>query len=105
MPKDETVIYAYTLAQAIADGVLVEIFKNRWEQLTGGKPLVATIGIYNAFSLAALQEIWNEYVVWRQQVMHTLPEEEQLFSTKMNDRKVWVLEDGEAFTILFPEEY
>ena len=105
MPKDETVIYAYILAQAIADGVLVEIFKNRWEQLTGGKPLVATIGIYNAFSLAALQEIWNEYVVWRRQVMHTLPEEEQLFKTKMNDRTVWVLEDGEAFTILFPEEY
>ena len=68
MAKDDTVIYAYTLAQAIADGVLVEIFKNRWEQLTSGKPLVATIGIYNAFSLAALQEVWNEYVVWRREV-------------------------------------
>ena len=105
MTKDKTVIYVYTLAQAIADGVLVEIFKNRWEQLTGGKPPVATIEVYNAFSLAALQEIWNEYVVWRQQVMPTLPEEEQLFKTKMNDRTGWVLEDGEAFTILFPEEY
>ncbi len=67
--------------------------------------MVATIGIYNAFSLAALREIWNEYVVWRQQVMPTLPEEKQLFSTTMNARKIWVLEDGEAFTILFPEEY
>ena len=105
MFDDEDVIYKYTLEQAIADGVLVEIFKNRWEQLTSGKPLVATVGIYNAFSLAALQEIWNEYVVWRQQVMPTLPEEKQLFSTRMNDKKVWVLEDGEAFTILFPEEY
>ena len=85
--------------------MLVEIFKSRWDELTGGKPLVATVGVYHAFSLAALQEIWNEYVVWRQQVMHTLPEEEQLFRTTMNDRRVWVLEDGEAFTILFPEEY
>ena len=83
MPKDDTVIYAYTLAQAIADGVLVEIFKNRWEELTGGKPLAATIGIYHAFSLAALREIWNEYVVWLHEVKDTLPEEEQLFKTKM----------------------
>jgi len=37
--------------------------------------------------------------------MPTLPEAEQLFSTTMNDKKVWVIEDGAAFTILFPEDY
>jgi len=99
------VIYAYTLKQAIEDGVLVEVFKNRWDELTGGKPLVATSHVMSELSLAAVQEIWNEYVVWREKVMPALPEEEQLFSTKMNDETVWVLEDGQAFTVLYPEDY
>jgi hypothetical protein len=36
---DANVIFAYTLDQAIEDGVLVEIFKHRWGQLSGGKPI------------------------------------------------------------------
>jgi len=51
------------------------------------------------------QEIWNEYVDWRKNVCATLPEEDQLFSTKMNGEKVWLLEDGAAFTMLYPEDY
>ena len=59
------------------------------------------------FSSAALQEIWNECVHWRKEVMLILKEEDQLFSTTMNGdiEKVWVLEDAQAFTILFPEDY
>jgi hypothetical protein len=103
--SDTNVIYAYTLEQAIADGELIEIFKNRWQELSEGKPIVATRAIYAAYSLAAMQEIWNEFVVWRRDIVPTVPEEEQLFSTSMNDAAVWVLEDGAAFTILFPEDY
>jgi hypothetical protein len=99
------VIYSYTLQQAIADGVLVEVFKNRWDELTSGKPLVATAHIMAEFSLAALLEIWNEYVEWRANVMPTLPEEDQVFSTEMNGQKIWLIEDGEAFTVMFPEDY
>src|SRR5436309_548144 len=100
-----TTIYEYTLEQAIEDGELVELFKDRWQELSGGKPMVATRGIYAAYSLAALREIWNAYVSWREKVMPTLPREEQLFSTTVNSRAVWVLEDANAFTILFPHEY
>jgi hypothetical protein len=99
------VIIEYTLEQAIADGVLVEIFKNRWQRLSGGKPIVATTHLFNEVSLAGLREIWNEYVVWREKTKPTLPEEEQLFVTTMNDNKVWVIEDGQAFTLMYPEDY
>jgi len=102
---DDTVIYEYTLQQAIADGVLVEIFKNRWNQLSGGKPIVATDHLFQSVSLAGLLEIWNEYVSWRKNVMPTLPEEEQMFATSMNNEKVWVIEDGQAFTLLYPDDY
>ena len=102
---DSDVIVTYTLAQAIADGVLVEIFKNRWKTLSGGKPIVATAHLFNEVSLAGLLEIWNEYVQWRNHTEPTLPEEERLFTTTMNNHKVWVLEDGEAFTLLYPEDY
>jgi hypothetical protein len=101
----DRLLSTYTLQQAIEDGVLVEIFKNRWKTLSGGKPIVATAHLFNEVSLAGLLEIWNEYVAWRKHTEPTLPEEERLFTTTMNDHKVWVLEDGEAFTLLYPEDY
>ena len=99
------VVSVYSLEQAIKDGVLVEVFKNRWKELSGGKPIIATAHLFNAVSLAGLQEIWNEYVYWRKNVMQTLPEEEQMFVTTMNGEKIWLLEDGDAFTMLYPEDY
>ena len=57
MDEDEIfgkVISVYSLDQAIKDGVLVEVFKNRWQELSQGKPIVATAHLFNAVSLAAL---------------------------------------------------
>src|SRR5918999_5983680 len=99
------VISAYPLKQAIEDGVLVEIFKNRWEELSGGKPIVATAYLFKEVSLAGLMEIWNEFVTWQKQVRPTLPEEQQLFATTMNSKTVWVIADGAAFTLMYPEDY
>ncbi len=103
--QDADVISTYTLQQAIADGVLVEIFKNRWPQLSGGKPIVATAHLVGEVSLAALLEIWNEFVDWKKQVEPTLPEEERLFATTMNGEKVWVIEDETAYTLMYPDDY
>lgn len=44
---DADVISMYTLEQAIADGVLVEIFKNCWGQLSGGRPIVVTSHLFS----------------------------------------------------------
>lgn len=101
----DNIISVYTLQQAVEDGVLVELFKNRWQKLNGGKPIVVTNHLHSEISLAGLMEIWNEYVEWRAKVMPTLPEEDQMFVTTMNDKKVWVIEDGQAFTLLYPEDY
>jgi hypothetical protein len=57
-----TTIYEYSLNDAVADGQLVEIFKKRWPELSAGKPIVVTRHLYREISLAALQEIWNQYV-------------------------------------------
>ena len=102
---DMDVISTYTLKQAIEDGVLVEIFKHRWAKLSGGKPIVATRHLFHEVSLAGLLEIWNEYVHWRKHTEPTLPEEERLFHTTMNSQTVWVIEDGAAFTLLYPDDY
>ena len=102
---EDNVIYAYTLQQAIADGVLVEIFKNRWNELSSGKPIVATDHLFQSVSLAALLEIWNEYATWRKNIKDSLPEEEQMFVTSMNGEKIWLIEDGAAFTMLYPDDY
>jgi hypothetical protein len=102
---DADVISAYPLDQAIKDGVLVEIFKNRWQELSGGKPIVATAHLAKEISLAGLIEIWNEFVQWQKTVMPTLPEAERLFHTTMNGKTVWVIADAVAFTLMYPEDY
>lgn len=103
--ETSTLIFSYTLEQAMADEVLVAVFRPRWSALTGGKPLVATAAIREALTDAALIEIWNGYVTWRRNVEPTLAEEDRLFATQMNGLTVWVIEDGHAFTILRPEDY
>jgi hypothetical protein len=103
--SDETVVYTYSLKQAVADGVLIELFKNRWNTLSGGKPIVVTANLFDEVTLAGLLEIWNEFVKWRTNVYPGLPEEKRQFQTKMNGNTVWVLEDGQAFTLLYPEDY
>jgi hypothetical protein len=102
---DADIISAYPLQQAIKDGVLVEIFKNRWHELSAGKPIVATAHLFNAISPAGQMEVWNEFVQWQKYVMPTLPEAERLFHTTMNGETVWVIEDGAAFTLMYPEDY
>ena len=103
MSKD-TLIYEYTLQQAIEDGELVELFKNRWQQLSGGKPIVATAHLFNEVSLAGLMEIWNEFVHWKRPTPPENPDE-QIFTTTMNGKKIWLIEDGQAFTMMYPEDY
>jgi hypothetical protein len=103
--EDTDIIAVYGRNQAVQDGALVEIFKHRWHQLTGGKPMMATAHLFEEISLAGMFEIWNEYVEWRKHTEPFLPEEERLFSTTMNSRKVWVIEDDSAFTLMYPEDY
>jgi hypothetical protein len=99
------VVSVYTLRQAIADGVLVEVFKHRWLTLSGGKPIVATRHLFHEVSPAGLLEIWNEYVDWRRHTEPYIPEEERLFATTMNGQTVWVIEDEAAFTLMYPVDY
>ena len=103
--KDTDIITSYPLQRAVADGILVELVKHRWPELSGGKPIVATSHLFNEVSIAGLMEIWNEFVQWKHKVEPTLPEEERLFKTSMNSKTVWALEDGEAFTLMYPEDY
>jgi hypothetical protein len=103
--EDMDIVSAYGRNQAVKDGILVEIFKNRWEKLTAGKPIVATAHLVHEISPAGLLEIWNEYVVWRKHTEPFIPEEERLFITRMNGETVWVIEDETAFTLLYPDDY
>jgi hypothetical protein len=102
---DTDVISSYPLKQAVEDGVLVEIFKKRWKELSGGKPIVATVHLCEQVSLSGLLEIWNEFAHWEKHVSPTLPEEERLFHTKMNEETVWVVEEDNCFTIMYPKDY
>ena len=97
---DNNIISSYTTDQAVDDGYLVKILPHRWEELTHGKPIMATSNIVNKISLAGIMEIWNEYATKAK-----TQEQKELFVTKMNNKKVWVIDDGAVYTILYPEDY
>lgn len=98
------VLSSYTLEEALHDGVLVELYEHMSPKLSGGKPIVATCHAVADVTEAGLMEIWNQYVVWKRQVMPTVPEEDRLFAIMMNGRKIWVDETDEAITMMYPEE-
>jgi hypothetical protein len=100
MFENAAVISVYTWEQGVEDGVLAEFARHRWEQLSGGRPILATRAVWEEFSQAALIEIWNEFVVWKRSAS---PDDYQ-FSTQMNGQDVWVIED-DVFTILLPSDY
>jgi hypothetical protein len=97
--EDMDVISRYTKQQAVEDGVFVEILRFH------GRPVLATAHIAAELGVAELRAIWNEFRHWDAAVKPALPEEEQMFSTGANGKKVWVIEDGESFTIMYPEDY
>src|SRR6266566_5057497 len=102
-------ISEYSLEQAIDDGVLVEVFnyntKDFVEKYTNGKPVVATAHLFNQMSQTTLIDLWNEYVDWRLNIKETLLEEDQMFVTEIKGKNVWVIEDGQAITMMYPEDY
>jgi hypothetical protein len=98
-------IYTYTWQEAVDDGYLTKVLPHRWAELTGSKPLLMTAGIAESLTTAGVMEIWNEFVHWTRDTKPTLREEDQLFVADMNGQKVWVIDDGSTFTIMYPSEY
>ena len=97
--EDTTIISSYTRDQAVDDGLLVELLS--WN----GKPVMATTHVRDEFGLSELFGIWHEFRSWKERIEPTLKEEDKLFSVTKNNKKVWVIEDTEAFTVMYPEDY
>jgi hypothetical protein len=101
----DEVITIYSLRQAIADGVVIEVFKDEWDELSRGKPITATISVYEDVRFEDLVRIWNDFVFWRKYIMRKLPERERLFSTKIGYRTIWVIDYKAFFMMMYPEDY
>jgi hypothetical protein len=101
--EDVEIISTYTQGQAIEDGILVKLCSVRWSGVD--KPYIATTHIFNDIGYDGAMEIWKEFVDWKINVFPALPEEDQLFYTGMNDKRVWIIEDESAFTLMYPEAY
>ena len=102
---EATIISEYSLEQAIADGVLVEWQKDYWQFRSNGKPIVVTTHLFDCVSLTDLHDLWNKYADWKRNVKDVLPEEDQMFVTEIEGKNVWVIEDQQAITMMYPEDY
>src|SRR3954452_16621408 len=97
------IIASYTLDQAIEDGILVKLCNIKWGRVT--KLYIATTHIFNDIGLDGAMEIWKGFVEWKTKICPTLPEEEQLFHTGVGRKKIWIIEDVSAYTLMYPEDY
>ena len=97
--EDMNIIDIYSRQQAVDDGMLVEVL--RWN----GIPVMASAHISDELGLNQLLDIWRRFRFWKEQEEPKLSEQDRLFHTEKNGKKVWVIEDGEAFTIMYPEDY
>jgi hypothetical protein len=101
--EDFEIISIYSLEDAIADGILAKLCYVRWNGTY--KPYVATAHVLEYIGKDGALEIWKEFAQWRSWVMPALPEEDQLFVTGVEGRKIWIIEDDVAYTIMYPEDY
>jgi hypothetical protein len=97
--EDFDIVSRYTRSQAVDDGILVEL--TQWH----GMPVMATTHLIREVSRGQLIDVWEQFKVWKEAVEQTLPEEERLFATRKNGKRIWVIEDPEAFTLMYPEDY
>lgn len=97
--EDIDIISRYTRAQAVDDGVLVQVL--RWN----GKPVMAQRICQMILGRTNCWIIWHEFRDWKEREEAKLGEEDRLFSTQKKGKKLWVIEDGEAFTIMYPSDY
>lgn len=102
----DEVITIYSLRRALERGVLIEVFKSEWNELSRGKPIVASVNVYKFQTPEELVEIWNRFVFWHKFVMPKLPKEKQrFFSTDIEYHTIWIIDDRVCFTILYPADY
>ncbi len=90
--------------------MLVEVFQQSWQRLTAGKPIVATAPVYAQLSYMDLLEIWDKFAARRRGETRQGRFDEDLgwldfYPTKMNGRRVWVIENSQAFTIMYREDF
>ena len=97
--EDWPIISKYPRDEATKDEMLNEVFYSE------DKPVVSTIGINQDFKLDEILAIFYQFKDWKEKVEPGLPEEDKLFSTNTRNGKVWVIEDGEAYTVMYPHEY
>lgn len=102
---EETIISEYSLEQAIEDGVLVAWQKDDWQSLSSGKPIVVTTHLFDCVSINDLHDLWEKFVFWNVNIKDTLPEEDQMFVTELDGKNVWVIEDQQAITLMYSEDY
>lgn len=96
----DNIIVSYTLEQALADGVLHLVgSKNR-------QPLVITTGIMEDLTPPEVHQVFGQFFIWQLEIEPGLIEEERMFSyIASTGKRVWVIDDGAAITMLYPEEY
>ena len=101
----DEVITIYSIREAVRGGALVEVFKRSWEWLSGGKPVVASINMYEEISSGEMENVWNRFVDWRRRRVPKVMEKDRVFSTTVRHMTVWVIEDEVSIMIMFPQDY
>ena len=96
----DKVIHSYSLEEAVEDGLLSLVGR------VGSRSVVVTIGIRTELPVEEWWQVVERFLIWQRQVELTLPEAERLFTYRAsNGQTIWVIDDGDAITMMYPDEY
>ena len=99
--KEAESISKYTLDEAVDDGVLVKLFPVENYK----KQFVVTSHLFNEIPKPDILRIIGRFWDWKDKIEATLKEEDRVFTEFYKGKKVWIIEDQQAFTLMYPEDY
>ena len=102
---DFVVIHSYGIPEAVADGILTPLFLDQGKYPEDGKQVIATTHLLDSIGVEATLKVWDDFQVWKRNVMPTLPEEDRLYAPTVDGFELFVIEDAVAYTLMLREDY
>ena len=97
--EDWPLISKYTKEDAVKDGILSELL--RWNDF----PVMVTTSVRDDFRYVDLLNVWHQFLAWQDTEGRKPQKEDKIFTAVLNGKKIWVMEDIDSFTILYPSDY
>lgn len=92
------------IEQALEDGRLVFFYRNRWNEISEGKPIVVAPRIYDGVKRYPLVRAWSEFMRGQRSTKSSAKARRQMFLAEIEGENIGMLETEYAYMIVHPDD-